>query len=487
MAELVSQNGNKVEFKVSVPANEVSRAYQQVWTAISRDVRVPGFRPGKAPRSVLAKRVGMAYVESEVRDRLLEVHYPQAARELKLNLVDASIDPGALADGQSFDFGVSGETYPKVVLGDWKAVTLSAESPEITDEVLEQTLTDLRERNASFESVERPIEASDMVTIQELAEGGEEPGGSYPVYLDKAEAHVRDALVGRTSGEEVEISVPAHQHGDHEHPATAVKIRIEDVKHKRLQDLDDEFAVSLNFDSLERLRADLKGELETRAGREGDSARREEFVTALIAGMEAEIPRALLTNRREAMLEEIQADLSRQGVKWAEYETFMEEQGKLSEFMADLAKNAETRVRRDLALEQLAEELRMQLTDTQFNAALSALAQSNSVTVQQLRTQLGPNGLNSYYASIVREQALSLAISQLPGSQTQAPTSEQAPAASGEIVAEAKAADGEAEAHEVEAAEETLAEETVAEETLAEETAAQADGTEATEKTEKAE
>lgn len=476
MAELVSQNGNKVEFKVSVPANEVSRAYQQVWTAISRDVRVPGFRPGKAPRSVLAKRVGMGYVESEVRDRLLEVHYPQAARELKLNLVDASIDPGALADGQSFDFGVSGETYPKVVLGDWKAVTLSAESPEITDEVLEQTLTDLRERNASFESVERPIEASDMVTIQELAEGGEEPGGSYPVYLDKAEAHVRDALVGRTSGEEVEISVPAHQHGDHEHPATTVKIRIEDVKHKRLQDLDDEFAVSLNFDSLERLRADLKGELETRAGREGDSARREEFVTALIAGMEAEIPRALLTNRREAMLEEIQADLSRQGVKWAEYETFMEEQGKLSEFMADLAKNAETRVRRDLALEQLAEDLRMQLTDTQFNAALSALAQSNSVTVQQLRTQLGPNGLNSYYASIVREQALSLAISQLPGSQPQAPALEQAPAAPEE------ATDSEGEVPEVEAAEET-----VAGEPLAEETAAQADGTEATEKTEKAE
>ena len=165
----------------------------------------------------------------------------------------------------------------------------------------------------------------------------------------------------------------------------------------------------------------------------------------------------------------------------------MEEQGKLSEFMADLAKNAETRVRRDLALEQLAEDLRVQLTDTQFNAALSALAQSNSVTVQQLRTQLGPNGLNSYYASIVREQALSLAISQLPGSQPQAAASGQSPAALEEIAAEAKAADGEDEAHEVEAAEETVAGETAAGEPLADETAAQADGMEATEKTEKAE
>jgi trigger factor len=424
MAELVSQNGNKVEFKVSVPANEVSRAYQQVWTTISRDVRVPGFRPGKAPRSVLEKRVGMGYVESEVRERLLEVHYPQAARELKLNLVDASIDPGALKDGQTFEFAVNGETYPKVKLGDWKTAELNAESPEITDEVLEQTLTDLRERNATFEPAERPIEASDMVTIQELAEDGEEPGGSYPVYLDMAEAHVRDALVGKNKGDEVEITVPAHQHGDHEHPAHTVRVKTLDVKHKQLQDLDDAFAKSLNFDSLDRLRADLKTELETRAGREGDTARREEFVTALIAGMKVEIPAVLLKNRREAMLEEIQADLSRQGVKWDEYQTFMQEQGKLDEFMADLAKNAETRVRRDLALEQLAEELGIQLTDSQFNAGLSALAQQNNMTVQQLRTQLGPNGLNGYYANIVRDLALGQAVSQL--SKTDAPASEQA-------------------------------------------------------------
>ncbi|MGY2893333.1 trigger factor [Deinococcus sp. UYEF24] len=424
MAELVSQNGNKVEFKVSVPANEVSRAYQQVWTTISRDVRVPGFRPGKAPKSVLEKRVGAGYVESEVRERLLEVHYPQAARELRLNLVDASIDPGTLKDGQGFEFAVNGETYPKVRLGDWKTTELNAESPEITGEVLEQTLTDLRERNATFETAERPIEASDMVTIQELAEEGEEPGGSYPVYLDMAEAHVRDALVGQNKGDEVEITVPAHQHGDHEHPAHTVKVKIEDVKHKQLQELDDEFAKSLNFDSLDRLRADLKTELETRAGREGDTARREEFVTTLIAGMEVEIPEVLLKNRREAMLEEIQADLSRQGVKWDEYETFMQEQGKLDEFMADLAKNAETRVRRDLALEQLAEELGVQLTDSQFNAGLSALAQQNNMTVQQLRTQLGPNGLNGYYANIVRDLALSQAVSQL--SQAAAPVSEKA-------------------------------------------------------------
>ncbi|EYB68027.1 trigger factor-like protein [Deinococcus phoenicis] len=411
MAELISREGNKVSFRVAVPAAEVNRAYDQVWAGLARDVRVPGFRPGKAPRKVLEGRVGKGYVENEVRERLLQAHYPQAARELKLSLVDAQIDPGTLASGQAFNFTVKGETYPEVTLGDWRTAQLTATAPDITDEVLERTLSDLQERNASFQTVERPIEATDQVTIEEL---GEE-GGSYPVYLDVAEAHVRDALIGKNVGDEVEITVPAHQHGDHEHPEHTVRVRVQGVQTKQLQELNDEFAGSLNFESLERLRGDLRSELERRAHQEGDAARREEFVNHLVDGMQADIPQALLDRRREAMLEEIQDDLGRQGVKWSEYESFMQEQGKLDEFMADLAKNAESRVRRDLALERLAEDLGVQLSDAEFNQTMNALAQANGLTPQQLSSQLGPNGINAYYTSLTREKGLQQALAQLGG------------------------------------------------------------------------
>lgn len=411
MAELISREGNKVEFKVAVPAAEVNRAYEQVWTALSRDVRVPGFRPGKAPRKVIEGRVGKGYVENEVRDRLLQVHYPQAARELKLSLVDATIDPQDVASGQDFTFSVKGETYPEVTLGDWSGLKLEAASPEITDEVLDRTLSDLQERNATFESVDRATEASDQVTIEEQ---GEE-GGTYPIYLDVAEQHVRDALLGKNKGDTVEISVPAHQHGDHEHPAHSVTVKITEVKTKQLQALDDEFAKSLNFDSLERLRADLKTELERRAQQEGDNARREELVNHLTENMQVEIPEALLQNRRDAMMAEIRDDLGRQGVKWGEYEAFMKEQGKLDDFMADLGKNAETRVKRDLALEKLAEDLKVQVSDAEFNQTMVMLAQSNGMTPQQLSSQLGPNGIQSYYTSLVREKGLQMALAQLTG------------------------------------------------------------------------
>lgn len=314
MAELISREGNKVEFRVSVPASEVNRAYDQVWSGLARDVRVPGFRPGKAPRKVIEGRVGKGYVEQEVRDRLLQTHYSQAARELQLSLVDANIDPQPVVNGQPFEFTVTGETYPEVKLGDWSGLSLSAESPAITDDVMDRTLGDLQERNATFEEANRPIEASDQVTVEEQGEDG----GTYPIYLDVAEAHVREALLGKNKGDTVEITVPAHQHGDHEHPEHSVTVVIQDVKVKKTQDLDDDFAKSLNFDSLERLRTDLKAELERRAAQEGETARREEFVTHLTENMEAEIPAALLDRRRDAMLEEIKDDLGRQGVKWGE-------------------------------------------------------------------------------------------------------------------------------------------------------------------------
>ncbi|WP_415788038.1 trigger factor [Deinococcus saxicola] len=440
MAELISREGNKVEFRVSVPASEVNRAYDQVWSGLARDVRVPGFRPGKAPRKVIEGRVGKGYVEQEVRERLLQANYSKAAQELKLSLVDANIDPQEVVSGQAFEFTVKGETYPEVKLADWSNLSLSAESPEITDDVMERTLGDLQERNATFEEAERAIEASDQVTVEEQGEDG----GTYPIYLDVAEAHVREALLGKSKGDTVEITVPAHQHGDHEHPEHAVTVVIKDVKVKKTQELDDEFAKSLNFDNLERLRTDLKAELERRAAQEGETARREEFVSHLTENMDAEIPAALLDRRRDAMLEEIKDDLGRQGVKWGEYESFMQEQGKLGEFMADLSRNAESRVKRDLALEKLAEDLKVQVSDAEFNQTMNALAQANGMNPQELSKNLGPDGINTYYASLMREKGLQQAMAQLSkpeqgeqeGQQEEAAQAEAAPEATQEAKTE---------------------------------------------------
>ncbi|WP_261664596.1 trigger factor [Deinococcus sp. Marseille-Q6407] len=406
MAELIKKEGNQVEFKVEVPANEVNSAFDAVWKSLAQQVRVPGFRPGKAPRRVIEKRVGEGYAESEVQNRLVNTYFSQAMRELELSLVDAQIDPAEVKSGETFTFTVKGDLYPEVTLGDWSSLSLSAAAPEITDEVLDRTLADMQERAATFEQVERPIEATDQVTVEEE---GEE--GSYPIYMDMAGEHIQQALMGKNVGDEVEISVPAEEGED----ATPVKVKVLGIKSKSLPELNDEFAGTMQFENVDALRSTLREELERRAQSEGEGARREEFLNALIEGMTVDIPQSLIQRRQDDLMNEIKSDLSRQGVRWSEYESFMQEQGKLDEFMQELGKNAEQRVKRDLALGKLAEDLKVEVTDQEFSQNLVAMAQMNGIAPQDMQSQLGMDGLNAFYADVLRSKALNQALTQLSG------------------------------------------------------------------------
>lgn len=410
MAEIVRQEGSSLEFRVVVPQREVKAAYDGVVNSLMQQMRIPGFRPGKAPRSVVVKRAGEEYVKDEVREKLLQTSYPIAVRELNLALLDAEIRPDALSEGSDFTYIVQAETYPDVTLPNWKELSLEAQSPEITAEVVEKTLSDLLERNATFEVVERPAEAGDQLTLLELDEDGASP---YPVYLDSAQDYVRDALLGVSAGEEVSIVTPETDHGDHKHESETVRVQVVDIKKKNLPVMDDEFAKTLNFDTVDLLREAVSRELNARAAQEGNTQRRDEFVEKLVEGLQGDLPASLIKRRRDAMFEEIKGDLERQGVPFSDYETFMREQNKYDEFLADLEKNAVQRVKRDLALEKLAEDMKVTLTGKEFDDALNALARQSGVSVQETRKQLGANGLEGYQATVIRDKALNQAVMSL--------------------------------------------------------------------------
>jgi trigger factor len=462
MAELIKHHGNTVEFKVVVPRKEVKAAFEGVFSNLARQVRLPGFRPGKAPRSVLVKRVGQETIDSEVRNTLINASLVSAIQDLKLNILTDSlaIELSELSDNAEFSYVAKGEVYPAVTLGDWTAITLEAKAPEITEEVVSKTLSDLRERNAIFDSVERAAEAGDQLTIQEISEEGANP---YPVYLDSAEAFVREALVGKTAGEEISITTPAVQHEDHSHESEVIVVKILDIKKKTLPDLDDEFAKTLNFDTVELLHKAVERELKTRAFNEGNAARREEFIERLVGIMGVELPATLIAHRREVMFEEIKGDLERQGVPFSEYETFMKEQDKYEEFMADLEKNAVQRVKRDLALEKLSEVLGVTLSNSELDAALNQQAVASRTTVAEVRRQLGETGLSGFQVSLAREKALNHALLIVNAG---AGISLEAPALAPVAVVETEVVAEEVVAEEVVA--ETPVEEVVAEEVVAE-------------------
>jgi trigger factor len=411
MAELLERNGNKVKFKVVVPAKEVSDAYTGVFNALSRQVKIPGFRPGKAPKGVIEKRVGEDFVKNEVGQELVKRTYGNAVSELKLAPVSANVTMGEIAENTEFEFTVDAENYPEVTLPNWEAFTLEAAAPTIGDEDVTNAIEEVRQSRADYENVDRAIEASDLANVEILE--GEDAGKTYPVYLERAEEGVRAALLGKIAGDEADVQLGGAEDDDED---STLKVRVSEVKAKNVPALDEEFIKGLNIEGVEnheQLLARVKVDLEAQAVQKGVTDRKDEFIKKLGEGAILEIPEIMIENRREALEVDLGRDLENQGVTLDAYKKYLEVEGKLEEFEKDITTNATTRVRNDLALEKLTEILEVSLTEDEWKAALAGYAQANRVSVPRLLEALGKDGLENYRTVVTRDKALETAIARI--------------------------------------------------------------------------
>ena len=408
MAQLLERTGNNVKFKVTVPSSDVSVAFTEVFSAVSRNVKIPGFRPGRAPKNVVEKRIGLDYIQGEVRDYLVNKTYQTAVKELELIPVTATITPGAVLEGSEFEYTVEAENYPEVTLPAWEGYKLETAKLEIGDQEVTDALEDLRNRQASYEPVERVAEANDLLNVEILE--GEDAGQTYPVYLERADEGIRSALLGQSA--EAEVAVPVTAGGEDSEPQT-LKIKILDIKAKNLPELDDDFAKTLELEDLADLRVKVREDLINRAVGKFDSDRKDELIGKLSEGMSVVIPEVLIVRRREALETDLKNDLERQGIGLEAYREYLGTENKLEEFEADLVKSATERVRRDLALEKLAEGFKTELTSDEWRNALENFARSNRVSVARLGEVIGNEGINNLRVLATRDKALTQAIEKL--------------------------------------------------------------------------
>jgi trigger factor len=408
MAQLLERTGNNVKFKVTVPSGDVSVAFTEVFSAVSRNVKIPGFRPGRAPKNVVEKRIGLDYIQGEVRDYLVNKTYQSAVKELELIPVTATITPGAVLEGSEFEYTVEAENYPEVTLPAWEGYKLETVKLEIGDQEVTDALEDLRNRQASYEPVERTAEANDLLNVEILE--GEDAGQTYPVYLERADEGIRTALLGQSAEAEVDVPVTSGADGEE---AQTLKIKILDIKAKNLPELDDDFAKTLELEDLAELRVKVREDLENRSVGKFDSDRKDELIGKLSEGMTVVIPEVLITRRREALETDLKNDLERQGIGLEAYREYLGTENKLEEFEADLVKSATERVRRDLALEKLAEGFKTELTSEEWRNALENFARSNRVSVARLGEVIGNEGINNLRVLATRDKALTQAIEKL--------------------------------------------------------------------------
>jgi trigger factor len=410
MAELLERNGNKVKFKVTVPTTEVDKAFTEIMNALSRQVRVPGFRPGKAPKGIVEKRVGADFVQNEVAKHLIEQNYGKAVNELKLVPVSANVNAGEIAEHSDFEFTVDAENYPELTLPNWESFTIEATAPAVTDEDLTKALEEIRQNRATYEQVDRAAEAEDMVNVEILE--GEDAGKTYPVYLDRAEGGVRNALLGQSVGAEVEVIVAGAEAEDEDDQQT-LKVKVLDIKAKKVPEIDEEFIKSFKIEGVETMDAfseRVKQDLNVQAEQKGKQDRRDEFVRKLGEGATLEIPEVMIERRKKAMETDLENDLKNQGITLEAYKQYLEIENKLEEFEKDMLEGARLRVRNDLALEKLTEALEVKLSEEDWSNGLRNYAASYRVSVPNLIKTIGDEGVENLRIMFTRDRALEQAM-----------------------------------------------------------------------------
>lgn len=405
--------GNKIRLSVEVDEPEVDRVLEETVKTLSRQVRVPGFRPGRVPRQVLEARMGGAVaLRAEALREALPDFYAQA-------VIDAEVDPIAppeidITAGEehgplSFDALV--EVRPTVAIPGYGGLEITVPSPAVTDAEVDAQLDRMRETDAELVEVARPAADGDNVTIDLVGNGGDgaEAMNVSDYLYEVGSGGVVDGLDGQLRGAKVGdvLAFSATTGGSGE---VAFRVLVKEVKEKKLPALSDEWAAeSSEFSTVDELRADLR----TRIGRvkvlQTRLAQRENALGALAELVdEDEVPEVLVEEEVRQRVHDLSHRLEEQRIG---LDAFLQATGRTGdELVAQVRTDALRAVKVDLALRALAEAEALEVTDDEMAAELEAMASRMDVDAKELRRRLDHAGRT---AAVRSEQRKSKALTWL--------------------------------------------------------------------------
>jgi trigger factor len=403
----------RVRLAVEVPFDDLKPSLDSAYKAIAKQVRVPGFRPGKVPARIIDQRVGRGTVLQEAVNDALPRLYGEAAREHELQpLGQPEIDITNLDDGASLSFTAEVDIRPEITLPDLDGLAVSVDDAEVTDADVEAQLEELRERFGTLKGVDRPAEAGDYVSLDlvskvdgEEFEGGSAKGMSYVVGSGDLVEGLDDAITGKAAGDTATFTTTLQQ-GERAGSEAEVTATIKSVKVKELPEVDDEFAqMASEFDTVDELKDDLRTRLARVKVLEQGAQARDKVLEHLIDTVEFPLPESAVKNEIEMREHDIVHSL---GHDDSLFERFLETQGKTrEEFEGELRESAEKSVRAQFILDAVAEKTGVQIGDTELTEYLVRQAARYQMAPQEFANQVVQAGnLPLLVADIRRNKAL---------------------------------------------------------------------------------
>ncbi|MGK5557827.1 trigger factor [Actinomadura kijaniata] len=407
----------RVKLTVEVPFDELKPNLDKAYKEISQQVRIKGFRPGKVPAPLIDKYVGRgAVLQEAVNDALPEL-YGRAVEETEIFVLgQPEVEVTELQDGDKFAFTAEVDIRPKFEVPEYDGLEVVVETAEVTDEQVEETLGNLRERFASLTTVEREAQDGDFATIDLAAKiDGEEiadattTGYSYEVGSKSSVEGLDDALVGMKAGESKTFTSKLAG-GEHAGEDAEITVTVQSVKVKDLPAADDEFAqMASEFDTVEELREDVRKRLDRQVKLQQLSDARDKALEALLEKVDIPLPDKVVEEEISRRNQQLEQQLAMAGMTKEQY--LADEEKDEETFEQEVADAARLAVKGGFVLDQLAVQEELGVENEELSEYVVTQAMQMGVAPQQLAQYLTENNqLPAIVSEVLRNKALNLIV-----------------------------------------------------------------------------
>lgn len=455
-ASVTKLEDNKVRLDVEVSGEAVKEGVEAKVDELKQQVRVPGFRPGKAPRRVIESQVGKDYLYMETLQERLPRWYSQAVFETDIRPIDQpEIDFEESPDEEKgFKFSATVEVRPEATLGEYKGLEVPKREAEVAEEQVEEQIEEMRGQFATLAAVEgRPAQEGDFVILDfkgELMSGGELPGGEaedYMLEVGKGELleDFEQNIVGMNADERKQFAVTfPMDYGEESLRGQSVlfRVHVKEIKERELPPLDDDFAKEASeFDSLEEFRAGVREQLEQSLQQQIEGEFRGRVLDEVAKNAEAPVPEPMIEEKAGEMLQSFERSIRQQGLDPQQYYQIA---GVDPEEMKQRVRpDAEDTVKKELVLDAIARAEGLEAEEETVLHEIGHLAEDSGQSPEQVAQMMRANGTYSMLEEeVVRQKALELiAENAVP---VEMPAEEQAEEEIAQAAAEAEASEAEA-------------------------------------------
>jgi trigger factor len=404
-----------VRLDIAADPEEFDAALERAFLRISQQVQVPGFRPGRAPRALVERRVGRELIVAEAQRELMDRLYREALQQHRLTPVaEPEVE---IYQDEPLAFRVEVQVYPQVDLDGYRDIRVEPREVEVTEEEIDQVIEGLRRSRAVWKTPDEPRQPrdGDQVIVDIEAYEGEQPfqeplrQATFVLGESNLFAEIDQAIRSLRPGESAEFDISFAEEDERVSPELRGKtlhyrVTVHEVKEAELPEVNDEFAQSLGVATLSELRDRVRRDLLREKAQAARAEVLEQAVQRLLEVATVELPPALVERQVAADVERLREQLRQRGSSLEEYLRF---QGKtLEEFKEELRPQAEARLRRYLVLEAFAEAEGIAVSEEELVAEIERLALASG-SPEQFRAFYSVPSVRSYLADELHERKVS--------------------------------------------------------------------------------